>query len=194
MALRKEAFRGVRHYLTAGEKMPEPLFNEWMDTGRPALEGIGAITRKLRFSLSSPTDPINSCTRNLRRAHPGTEVKIISQDGDIIREPGEPGVLWVKMDSPRRWILEPLLSGRKRSLKMDGIVQTICSSWMKTGCMNIKDVLTICLKSARRVSPAEIEEEVLLHPKISEAAVVGIPNEDGLVRLALFLWRRGTVH
>ena len=41
--------------------------------------------------------------------------------------------------------------------------------------------------SGQWVSPAEIEEEVLLHPKVSEAAVVGIPNEDGLVRLALFL-------
>jgi benzoate-CoA ligase len=37
------------------------------------------------------------------------------------------------------------------------------------------------------VSPAEIEEFVLKNPLVSEAAVVGVPNEDGLVRLALFM-------
>ena len=37
------------------------------------------------------------------------------------------------------------------------------------------------------MSPVEIEEEVLKHKAISEAAIVGIPNDDGLVRLALFI-------
>ena len=34
---------------------------------------------------------------------------------------------------------------------------------------------------------AEIEERVLANPRIDEAAVVGVPNEDGLIRLALFM-------
>jgi acyl-coenzyme A synthetase/AMP-(fatty) acid ligase len=41
--------------------------------------------------------------------------------------------------------------------------------------------------SGQWVSPAEIEEHVLKHPNVSEAAVVGVPNEDGLIRLALFM-------
>ena len=41
--------------------------------------------------------------------------------------------------------------------------------------------------SGQWVSPSEIEEKVQQHPKIMEAAVVGIPNEDGLMRLALFV-------
>ena len=41
--------------------------------------------------------------------------------------------------------------------------------------------------SGQWVSPAEIEEYVLKNPSVSDAAVVGVPNEDGLIRLALFL-------
>ena len=41
--------------------------------------------------------------------------------------------------------------------------------------------------SGQWVSPSEIEEQVQQHPEVLEAAVVGVPNKDGLVRLALFL-------
>ncbi len=41
--------------------------------------------------------------------------------------------------------------------------------------------------SGQWVSPAEIEEHVLKLPQVADAAVVGATNEDGLVRLALFV-------
>ena len=182
---RKEAFKRVRYYLTAGEKMPEPLFNEWMDaTGRPALEGIGATETCFLFLANRP-DQLAPGTCGVPT--PGTEVKIISQDGEIIREPGEPGVLWVKMDSlaDGYWNLPE----RTKEVFEDGWYCTNDMFVMNENGMyehqgRADDMLKI---SGQWVSPAEIEEEVLLHPKVSEAAVVGIPNEDGLVRLALFL-------
>jgi acyl-coenzyme A synthetase/AMP-(fatty) acid ligase len=48
----------------------------------------------------------------------------------------------------------------------------------------IDDILKI---SGQWVSPAEIEDEVLKNKAVSEAAIVGVPNEDGLIRLALFI-------
>lgn len=39
--------------------------------------------------------------------------------------------------------------------------------------------------SGQWVSPAEIEEHVIQNPQITEAAVVGVENADGLTRLAL---------
>jgi benzoate-CoA ligase len=41
--------------------------------------------------------------------------------------------------------------------------------------------------SGQWVSPSEIEEKVLEEPEVLDAAVVGVPNEDGLIRLALFV-------
>jgi len=48
----------------------------------------------------------------------------------------------------------------------------------------VDDILKV---SGQWVSPAEIEEQVLKNKAVSEAAVVGVPNEDGLIRLALFI-------
>ena len=48
----------------------------------------------------------------------------------------------------------------------------------------IDDILKI---SGQWVSPAEIESEVLKNKAVTEAAIVGVPNEDGLIRLALFI-------
>ncbi len=182
---RKEAFKKVRYYLTAGEKMPESLFNQWMDaTGRPALEGIGATETCFLFLANRP-DQLTPGTCGVPT--PGTDVKIISQDGELICTPGVPGVLWVKMAS---------LAGGYWNLQ-ERTQEVFKDRWYCTNDMFVMDengmyehqgraddMLKI---SGQWVSPAEIEEEVLLHPKVSEAAVVGIPNEDGLVRLALFL-------
>ena len=182
---RKEAFKKVRYYLTAGEKMPESLFNQWMDaTGRPALEGIGATETCFLFLANRP-DQLTPGTCGVPT--PGTDVMIISQDGELIRTPGAPGVLWVKMDSLASgyWNLQE----RTKEVFKDGWYCTNDMFVMDENGMyehqgRADDMLKI---SGQWVSPAEIEEEVLLHPKVSEAAVVGIPNEDGLVRLALFL-------
>ena len=144
------------------------------------------MRRKPVFSFS-PTGLINSHQELAAYPLPGTEVKIISQDGEIIREPGKPGVLWVKMDSlaDGYWNLPE----RTKEVFEDGWYCTNDMFVMDENGMyehqgRADDMLKI---SGQWVSPAEIEEEVLLHPKVSEAAVVGIPNEDGLVRLALFL-------
>ena len=64
----RRSLQGVRYYLTAGEKMPEPLFNEWMEaTGRPALEGIGATETCFLFLANRP----DQLAPDLRRTHPG---------------------------------------------------------------------------------------------------------------------------
>jgi len=182
---RKPAFKNVRYYLTAGEKMPESLFNQWMDaTGRPALEGIGATETCFLFLANRP-DQFKPGTCGVPT--PGTEVKIITQDGEEVDEPGVPGVLWVKMDSVAGgyWNLEE----RTEAVFKDGWyctndMFTVDEDGMYEHQGRADDMLKI---SGQWVSPTEIEEQVMLNPKVSEAAVVGIPNEDGLVRLALFL-------
>ena len=181
----KPAFKNVRYYLTAGEKMPESLFDQWMDaTGRPALEGIGATETCFLFLANRP-DHLKPGTCGVPT--PGTEVKIISQNGEDVHEPGVPGVLWVKMDSVAGgyWKLDE----RTREVFQDGWYCTNDMFVMDADGMyehqgRADDMLKI---SGQWVSPAEIEEEVLLNTRVLEAAVVGIPNEDGLVRLALFL-------
>ena len=179
------AFKNVRYYLTAGEKMPVSLFHKWVKaTGHPALEAIGATETCFLFLANRP-DKFKPGTCGFPT--PGTEVKIVNQEGKEIIEPNIPGILWVKMDS---------LAGGY--WKMDEQTKKVFhKGWYCTNDMFVldedgmyqhqgraDDMLKI---SGQWVSPSEIEEHVLRHPKVSEAAVVGIPNEGGLVRLALFI-------
>lgn len=181
----KPDFKNVRYYLTAGEKLPRSLFDQWMAaTGRPMLEGIGATETCFLFLANRP-DKMNPGTCGVPT--PGTEVKVISNDGELVTEPNTPGVLWVRMAcvASGYWNLKK----KTREVFKDG---WYCTNDMFTFDADgwyeyhgrADDMLKI---SGQWVSPIEIEEQVLKNDKVTEAAVVGVPNEDGLIRLALFL-------
>jgi benzoate-CoA ligase family protein len=179
------AFKQVRYFMSAGEKLPRALFDQWQDqTGRPILDGIGA-TETCFLSLSNRPDRMKPGTCGLPA--PGTEAKLIAEDGTLVTVPDRPGVLWVKLISVANgyWNLDDLST----VVFNDG---WYCTNDMFTfdaeGFYEYQGRADDMLKiSGQWVSPAEIEEHVLKHPNVSEAAVVGVPNEDGLVRLALFM-------
>lgn len=179
------AFKKVRHYMSAGEKLPRHLFTRWMGaTDHAILDGIGATETCFDF-LSNRPDAVRPGTCGLPT--PGTEVKLVADNGAPIHAPHRPGVLWVRLASVAAgYWNSPLLS---RAAFKDG--------WYRTNDMfsydadgfyeylgRADDMLKI---SGQWVSPAEIEEQVLKHPEVAEAAVIGMPNEDGLVRLVLFV-------
>ncbi|MBT5938571.1 MAG: benzoate-CoA ligase family protein [Rhodospirillaceae bacterium] len=178
-------FKNVRYYLTAGEKLPRSLFDQWMEaTGRPMLEGIGATETCFLFLANRP-DKMNPGTCGVPT--PGTEVKIIDKDGDVVTEPNMPGVLWVRMScvASGYWNMKK----KTREVFKDG---WYCTNDMFTfdeeGWYEYQGRADDMLKiSGQWVSPSEIEDQVLKNDAVQEAAVVGVPNEDGLVRLALFM-------
>lgn len=179
------AYKTVRHFIAAGESLPRNVFNRWFQaTGHPILEGIGATETIHMFLSNSPADFVpGTCGKPT----PGTRVRLVGDDGRDVTEPGLPGILWVRMDSlaTEYWGLDDM----SREAFADG--------WYCTGDMFVcdpkghyhyqgrnDDMLKI---SGQWVSPVEIEEIVRQSPELDDAAVVGIPNDDGLVRLALFL-------
>ena len=180
-----DGFKSVRHFLSAGEHLPERVFDEWQAvTGHPILSGIGATETLIMFIANRPTDAYRGVTGT---PLPGTRVRLVSHDGKDINEPGLPGVVWVRSDS--------LADGYWNQKDMTDAV--FRDGWYCTGDVFIcdadghyfyqgrdDDMLKI---SGQWVSPAEIDEYVLLNPKVLEAATVGIKNEQGLVRLALCL-------
>jgi benzoate-CoA ligase len=181
----KPDFKNVRFYLTAGEKLPRSLFDQWMEaTGRPMLEGIGATETCFLFLANRP-DKMKPGTCGIPT--PGTEVKVIDNDGELVTEPNTPGVLWVRMAcvASGYWNMKK----KTREVFKNG---WYCTNDMFTfdadGWYEYQGRADDMLKiSGQWVSPSEIEEQVLKNNQIDEAAVVGVPNEDGLVRLALFL-------
>ncbi len=184
-AARGAGFRAVRIYVSAGEKLPEALFHEWREaTGKPILEGIGTTETLFQFIVNTPSEfrPGRS-----GKAVPWAEMELRDGDGRPVTAPDEPGVLWLHMDSvcDRYW-------NRQEQSRA-----TFHGPWYRTGDMCSRDAegwfthhgrADHMLKiSGQWVSPTEIEECAQELAEVAEAAVVGMPNADGLVRMTLFV-------
>jgi len=177
------AFRKVRHFISAGERLPEPLCRQWQTvTGQPLLEGIGATEVLVMFIGNGPKKFVPGATG---KPYPGVEVKLTDEDGTAIKDTGVPGILWVKAPT----LAEGYWHQPEKS------AEAFKDGWYRTGDMFVcdpdgryhhqgrgDDMLKI---SGQWVSPAQIEERVLENPKVMEAAVVGVTDTSGFVRLAL---------
>jgi len=185
-----EAFHSVRCFIAAGEKLPESLFEQWRKaTGKPILEGIGATETIFLMIANTPAGYRAGSTG---RAQPGVELRLLDQHDRPITEPDSPGMLWVRMGS--------LCDGywnqpeKTRANFRDGWYRTgdtfsfdAGGWWYHHG--RGDELLKI---SGQWVSPVEIEECVLGLPGVADAAVVGVPNSDGLIRLSMFVVPAGS--
>lgn len=180
-----DGFAGVRHFISAGEHLPRTLCDQWAAlTGLPILQGIGATETLVMFIGNQPDDNRAGATG---KPFPGTRVKLVNDIGVDITDPGVPGVLWVESESLARayWNQDC----KSREAFRDG--------WYVTSDVFFSDddgfyhyqgrdddMLKI---SGQWVSPAEIEELVLKNASVFEAAVIGVEDTNGLIRLALCL-------
>ena len=181
-----ERFAGIRHCVSAGERLPVPIYERFheLSGGRYILDGIGTSETIFMF-LSAPPDAPRAGSAG--RPVPGVQVRLRDSDGARVRQPGIPGVLWVAMPSTadRYW--------NRQAQSQASFV----GEWFRTGDVFMTDaegywyhlgrdddMLKI---SGQWVSPGEIEDAVLLEDGVVDAAVVGEANDDGLTRLVLFL-------
>jgi benzoate-CoA ligase len=180
-----QAFGQVRHFVAAGERLPESVFADWRAvTGRPILEGVGATETLMMFLANRPDQHRPGASG---RPTPGTEVRLADDAGTAITEPDRPGVAWVRSDG--------VAAGYWN--QPETTAAAFHDGWYRTGDAFTRDadgwfrhqgrsddMLKI---SGQWVSPAEIEALVLENPDVTEAAVVGVADRDGLTRLALYL-------
>jgi benzoate-CoA ligase len=121
------------------------------------------------------------------------QARIVGEDGTD-QPDGESGELWVKAASTalHYW------NQRDRSK------QTFQGEWLRTGDRYLRDadgyfwyqgrVSDVFKVSGQWVSPLEVESCLLSHPGVLECAVVGTPDEAGLVKPRAFVVKRPTTH
>jgi 3-hydroxybenzoate/4-hydroxybenzoate---CoA ligase len=179
----RPAFLRVRHFVSAGERLPDRVFTEWLEqTGQPILEGIGTSETVFLAIANTPTAYSKG---SAGRPQPWAKVKLVAEDGTVVQHPDETGVLWVKMAS--------VAAGYWN--RPDKTAESFADGWYCTGDVFSVDALgwwyhhgradDMLKISGQWVSPTEIEEHALKLPGIAEVAAVGVANDDGLIRLGL---------
>lgn len=180
----RPAFRAIRHFVAAGEKLPESLFDDWLELcGKPILDGVGASETVFLFLFNQPGDAKGGSSG---KPVSWAEVRLVDDEGKDIAEPGRAGQIAIRTSCQfiGYWQQPELTARALRDgwyFPGDMFQFDAEGRWCHMG--RSDDMLKI---SGQWVSPAEIEACALTVPGVLDAAVVGFPNEDGLTRIALF--------
>lgn len=169
----------LRISTSAGEALPATVGQRWREVvGTDILDGLGS-TEMLHIFLSNRPGAIRYGTTG--GPVPGYEVRIVDEDGRPTA-PGTPGELVVRGPSAA----EGYWNQRARSRL------TFRGEWTHTGDTYIQDETGAYRYCGRGddmlkvggiwVSPFEVEGALIAHPAVLEAAVVGAPDADGLVK------------
>jgi benzoate-CoA ligase len=184
-------FSSVRKCVSAGETLPAEIFNAWKrQFGIEILDGIGS-TEMLHIFISSVPGKCKpgSCGFPV----PGYEVKIVDDKEELVRD-GETGNLWVRGASAfaEYWRIPELTARTKRGDWVATGDKFFCDSYgYYHYCGRTDDMLKI---AGMWVSPVEVENTLLGHPHVSEAAVVGATDEQGLAYSVAHVVLRGNIH
>jgi len=177
-------FASVRLAVSAGEMLPPKIFEQFRKKfGLEILDGIGSTEMLHMFCSSRPGQARpGSCGVEV----PGYEVRIVD-DTDQPVLAGEIGNLWVKGESAFAgyWNKPELTARTKRG------------EWVVTGdkffrdadgyyhyCGRADDMMKV---AGMWVSPGEVENVLLGHPAVAEAAVVGAIDSAGLTRSVAYV-------
>jgi benzoate-CoA ligase len=174
----------LRRCVSAGEPLPQEIGRRWAARiGVDILDGIGS-TEMLHIFLSNWPDRVRYGTTG--KPIPGYELNIIDEEGGPVRR-GEIGDLLVSGPTSAAFYW----NNRERCRA------TFMGRWTRTGdkyfededgyyvyCGRSDDMMKV---SGMYVSPAEVEAALIAHEDVLEAAVVGAPDENGLVKPKAFV-------
>ncbi|MFN3454994.1 MAG: AMP-binding protein [Pseudobdellovibrio sp.] len=144
-------------------------------TGTDVIEGYG-LTETSPVVCCNPVDGTDK-VGTIGIPVPNTEVRLIDENGHVITAAGEPGEICIK--GPQ------VMQGYyNRPEETDKVIK---DGWLLTGDIAVMDndgffkivdrKKDMILVSGFNVYPNEVEDAVVKHPKVLEAAAIGIPNE-----------------
>ncbi|MFE4953509.1 AMP-binding protein [Streptomyces sp. NPDC056653] len=178
----------LRRCVSAGENLPAATWQSWYErTGLRIINGIGA-TELLHIFISAADDAIRPGTTGV--VVPGWQARVLDRDGRTVPD-GEPGLLAVRGPTGCRYLAD----ARQTEYVQHG--------WNLTGDTYTRDsdgyfhyvarADDMIISSGYNIAGSEVEDALLRHPQVAEAAVVGRPDElRGQVVVAYVVAREGT--
>jgi benzoate-CoA ligase len=174
----------LRMCSSAGEALPAELGQRFKaHFGVDIVDGIGSTEMLHIFISNRPGDCRYGTTG---WPVPGYEIQLRGDDGGAVPE-GEPGDLYIRGPSAAMMYWGNAAKTR----------ETFQGGWTKSGDKYIKnadgtftyggrsdDMLKV---SGIYVSPFEVEATLVQHPAVLEAAVIGVPDVEGLTKTKAFV-------
>jgi len=175
----------LRICASAGEALPAGLGKRWTErTGVEILDGIGS-TEMLHIFLSNRPGEVRYGTTG--KPVPGYEVRLVDDEGQTVTRPGELGEL--QISGPTAALL--YWNQRERTKG------TFHGPWTRSGDKYSFDEQGYYIYGGRSddmlkvsgiyVSPVEVESALISHEAVLEAAVVGMEDEQKLVKPKAFV-------
>ena len=177
----------LRIAVSAGETLPAPVYNAWMETtGKPMLDGIGA-TEMLHIFISNRLG--DSAPGQTGKPVTGYEAKIVDEAMQEVPR-GQIGRLAVRGPTGCRYMADE----RQKVYVRDG--------WNLTGDSFIQDedgyfhfaarADDMIISSGYNIAGPEVEAALLVHPDVRECAVIGVADaERGQIVEAHIILRDG---
>ena len=168
-------FSTLRLSVGGGMAVQRAVAEKWEQlTGKHLLEGYG-LTECAPLVTGNPYDT-QHYTGSIGLPVPSTDIRLVDDQGRDV-PPGEPGELLIRGPQvmPGYW------------QRPDATEEVLKQGWLSTG-----DIVTVdeqgflrivdrkkdmILVSGFNVYPNEIEEVLMQHPKVLEAAAIGVPSE-----------------
>ena len=169
----------LRMCSSAGEALPAEIAQRFKaHFGADIVDGIGS-TEMLHIFISNRPDDIRYGSTG--KPVPGYEVELRGEDGKPVGT-DEIGDLYIKGPSTA------LMYWCNREKTRD----TFQGAWLKSGDKYVRDADGYYTYAGRSddmlkvsgiyVSPFEVESTLQLHPAVLEAAVIGVPDAQGLIK------------
>jgi benzoate-CoA ligase len=185
---RLAAFRSVRRFVAAGERLPAQLVDAWRAATGSEILSIYGMSET--FCVAMLTRPGTSTGVHTGAPIAGVEARIIDAGGAPVAD-GETGVLWVR--HPALALGYANLAQRTREQFVDGWFCTL-DMFVRdaSGCYAHQGRADELIKVAGQwVRPSVVEEAAMAATAVADAACVPVPDADGLERLALFVASAG---
>ncbi len=190
-AAKRFDFSSVRICVSAGEALPADILRRWEQTfGVQILDGIGS-TEILHIFISNRVGEIRPGSTG--KLVPGYQAMVTDEGGKPVQQ-GDIGNLLIAGDSITSHYWN----------KHEKTKTTITGQWIATGdkyyqdadgyywyCGRSDDMLKV---GGQWVSPVEVENTLIAHPAVLEAAVIGAIDDEKLVKpKAYVVLRQGYV-
>ena len=177
----------LRACVSAGETLPTATWDAFHEaTGIRLIDGIGS-TELLHIFISAAGDEIRPGSTG--RAVPGYVAEVQDPEGKPVPD-GELGRLAVKGPTGCRY------------LRGDRQATYVQNGWNITGDVYVRDpdgyfhyqarADDMIISAGYNIAGPEVEEALLRHPDVAEAAVIGVPDEDrGMIVKAVVVLHPG---